>query len=170
MNPRKEKTDQPMASENTTFHFSLANTKADPDYHSLPRLLRQMADRIDELGDDAIVRDLRFELDEYVDDPLYNPEEEVLAPSLTVFYSRQTEGRGAASNQKTTTDDYTMNYFSTTVPEEGSGGCGVPKLLRRVAGRLDELGDDSVVYNVIMHAESDAHSANTYRFKEYTDD
>jgi hypothetical protein len=157
-----------------TFHFSLANSKADPDYHSLPRLLRQMADRIDELGDDATVRDLRFELDEYVDDPLYNPDEEELAPSLTVFYSRQTEGCSATNSQNATLDDYTMSYFSTTNSEAGSGRCGVPKLLRRVAGRLDELADDSVVYSLIMHAEPAdegfAHSANTYHFKKDDDD
>jgi hypothetical protein len=153
-------------SDDATFHFSLANSKADPDYHSLPRLLRQMADRIDELGD-AVVRDLRFELDEYVDDPLYNPDEDELAPSLACFYSRQ-------GVQETTMADYTMSYFSMMNPVEEPGRCGVPKLLRRVAGRLDELSDDSVVYNLIVHTEPAddgfAHSANTYHFKKNDDD
>jgi hypothetical protein len=176
MNPRKKNTDIDIAFSNdrTACHFSLVNSKGNPYYRNLPILLRSMADRIDELGDDAIVRDLRFELDEYVDDPLYNPEEEELTPSLTVFYSRQTEGSWAANSQKATTDDYTKSYFSTTLHQVGSGSCGVPDLLRGVAGRLDERQDDFVVSDLILHSESTdegaSHSANTYRFKEYTDD
>jgi hypothetical protein len=167
MNPLERNADITF-SDHATFHFSLMNSKSGPYYHSLPILLRGMADRIDELGEDAIVRDLRFEPDEYVDDPLYNPDEEELAPSLTVFYSRQSEGSSAENSQKATTDDYIKSYFSTTLHQVGSEGCGVPKLLRGVAERLDEHLDDFVVSDLILHTEltdeGSAYSVNTYRF------
>jgi hypothetical protein len=44
--------------EYTTLHFSLANPRADPDYYSAPKLLRRVAEHIEELGDDVIVNDL----------------------------------------------------------------------------------------------------------------
>jgi hypothetical protein len=172
MNPRKKNADVDITFfDHATFHFSLINSKGGPYYHSLPILLRGMADRIDELGEDAIVRDLRFELDEYVDNPLYNPDEEELAPALTVFYSRQPD---AGNSQKATTEDYAKSYFSATLHDDGSGSYGVPTLLRGVAARLDQHLDDSVVSDLILHTESagkeSAYSANTYLFKENDDD
>jgi hypothetical protein len=46
-----------------------------------------------------------------------------------------------------------MNYLSITNPEEGPDRYSVPKLLRRVADRIDELGDDVVVNDLILHIE-----------------
>jgi hypothetical protein len=63
-----------------------------------------------------------------------------------------------------------MNYFPMTNSEGEPGRRSVPKLLRRVADRLDELGDDVTVFNVIMHTEPDSEglspSANTYYSRE----
>jgi hypothetical protein len=55
-------------------------------------------------------------------------------------------------------------------PEGEPGRRSVPKLLRRVADRLDELGDDVVVFRLILHTEPDGEgfspSANTYYSRE----
>jgi hypothetical protein len=47
----------------------------------------------------------------------------------------------------------TMNYLSITNPEGESDRYSVPKLLRRVADRIDELGDDVIVNDLILHIE-----------------
>lgn len=39
-------------------HFSMTNPEGEPDRYSVPKLLRRVADRIEELGDDVIVNDL----------------------------------------------------------------------------------------------------------------
>jgi hypothetical protein len=63
-----------------------------------------------------------------------------------------------------------MNYFSMMNPEGEPCRGSVPKLLRRVADRLDELGDDAVVFSMIAHTEPDvegfAPSVNTYYSRE----
>jgi hypothetical protein len=63
-----------------------------------------------------------------------------------------------------------MNYFSMTNPEEGSDRFSVPKLLRLVADRIDELGDDVIVNDLILHIEVTAEgylpSINVYYYYE----
>jgi hypothetical protein len=56
----------------------------------MPKLLRRLADCIDELGDDVIVRDLLLEWRRGVDPKTYEFDEE-LGPSITVYYNRETE-------------------------------------------------------------------------------
>jgi hypothetical protein len=46
-----------------------------------------------------------------------------------------------------------MNYLSITNPEEEPDRYSVPKLLRRVADRIDELGDDVIINDLILHIE-----------------
>jgi hypothetical protein len=155
MNPRREKA---MISEQTTNEFSLSNPMADPDYYSVPKLLRRLADHPNKFGDDMVMRDLQLEWGKYRD-PETNECNERLGPSITVYCSRR-EAMSAAK----------MNYFSMMNPQ-GEPGCrSVPKLLRRVADRLDELGDDAVVFDLITHTESTgegfAPSVNTYYSRE----
>jgi hypothetical protein len=45
------------------------------------------------------------------------------------------------------------NYLSITNPEEEPDRYSVPKLLRRTADRIDELGNDVVVNDLILHIE-----------------
>jgi hypothetical protein len=63
-----------------------------------------------------------------------------------------------------------MNYFSMTNPEGEPDRYSVPKLLRRVADRVDELGDDVIVNDLILHIEVTAEgylpSINVYYFHE----
>ena len=159
MSPRREKTDARMIPEHTTDGFSLANPRADPGYYSVPKLLRRTADHLDELGDDVTVRDLRLQWEEYLDPQTYKFDEE-LGPTVTVDWPDRREA----------TPPKPANYFSTTTPEEEPGRRSVPKLLRRVADRLDELGDDAVVNDLILHTEPTgegfAPSANTYYGRE----
>ena len=158
MNPRREETDTTMIPEHTTNEFSLTNPIADPDYYSVPKLLRRLADHPEEFGDDTTVRDLLLELGEYKD-PETHEYYERLWPSITVYCSRRETALAAK-----------MNYFSMTNPEGEPGRYSVPELLRRVAGRLDELGDDATVSSLITHAEptreGGAPSANTYYTRE----
>jgi hypothetical protein len=42
----------------TVNYFSMTNPEGEPDYYSVPKLLRRVADRIDELGDGVIIKDL----------------------------------------------------------------------------------------------------------------
>jgi hypothetical protein len=46
-----------------------------------------------------------------------------------------------------------MNHFSMTNPEDEAERYSVPKLLRRVADRIDELGDDVIINDLILHIE-----------------
>jgi hypothetical protein len=157
LNPRREKADTTMISERTTDGFSLANPIADPDYCGVPKLLRRAPDHLDELSD-VTVRDLWLEWSKYRDPETHECYEK-LWPMITVNWP---DRREAPPNP--------MNYFSMTAPEEVSDRCGVPKLLRRVAGWLDGLGDDAVVFDVIVHTEPDGQgfspSANTYYSRE----
>jgi hypothetical protein len=63
-----------------------------------------------------------------------------------------------------------MNYFSMTNPEEEPDRYSVPKLLRRVADRIDELGDDVIVNDLILHIEVTAEgylpSINVYYYEK----
>jgi len=85
----KDQTDTRMA-EYTTFHFSLANPRVDPDYYSVPKLLRRVADHIDDLGDNATVGNLLLEWGEHIDPETYESDDK-LGPTVTVFYSRGNE-------------------------------------------------------------------------------
>jgi hypothetical protein len=49
-----------------------------------------------------------------------------------------------------------MNHFSMMNPEGEPGRYSVPKLLRGVADRIDELGDDVIVNDLILHIEVNA--------------
>jgi hypothetical protein len=159
MSPRREKTDTTMIPEHTTEGFALANPIADPDYYSVPKLLRRTADHLDELGDDVTVCDLRLGWGKYRDPETHECYEK-LWPTITVNWPDRREAPPPDP----------MNYFSMTNPEGGSGRGSVPKLLRRVADRLDELGDDAAVFRLIMHTEPTgegfAPSANTYYGRE----
>jgi hypothetical protein len=147
-----------MISEYARDGFSLANPIADPDYYSVPKLLRRVADHIDELGDDVTVRDLRLDWDEYRDPETQQCYEE-LWPTITVNWP----------DRRKTTPPKLADSFSTT-PEGEPGRGSVPKLLRRTAGHLDKLGDDAAVSSLIMHTEPTgegfAPSANTYYSRE----
>jgi hypothetical protein len=134
--------DTTMIPEHTTDGFSLSNPGADPDYDSVPKLLRRTADHLEELGDDAAVRDLRLQWEEYRDPQTHECNEE-LGPTVTVDWPDRREAMPPDP----------MNYFSMTNPEWEPDRCSVPKLLRSVAERLDELGDDAVVFSLIMHTE-----------------
>jgi transposase len=57
--------------------FSLSNPIAEPDRYSVPKLLRRVADRIDELGNDVIVNDLILPIE---------PTGERYLPSINVYY------------------------------------------------------------------------------------
>jgi hypothetical protein len=63
-----------------------------------------------------------------------------------------------------------MSYFSMTNPEEEPDYYSVPKLLRRVADRIDELGDDVIINDLILHIEVNAEgylpSINVYYYHE----
>jgi hypothetical protein len=63
-----------------------------------------------------------------------------------------------------------INYLSITNPEEGPDRYSVPKLLRRVADRIDELGDDVIINDLILHIEVGAEgylpSINVYYYYE----
>jgi hypothetical protein len=148
-----------MIPEHTTEGFSLSNPGADPDYYSVPKLLRRTADHLEELGDGVIVRDLRLEWGEYRD-PQTDECKEELGPTISVDWPDRREAPPPDP----------MNYFSMTNPEGEPGRSSVPKLLRRVADRLDELGDDAVVFDLITHTEPTgqgfAPSANTYFGRE----
>jgi hypothetical protein len=155
--PRREKA---MIPEHATDDFSLSNPMADPDYYSVPKLLRRLADHPDEFGDDTVVRDLRLEWSKYRDLET-NECNEQLGPSIIVYCSRRDAMSAANAN---------MNYFSMMKPEGESGRGSVPKLLRRVADRLEKLGDDAVVFSMITHTEPTgegfAPSVNTYYTRE----
>jgi hypothetical protein len=146
-----------MIPEHTTDGFALANPIADPDYYSVPKLLRRAADHLDELND-VTVRDLWLEWSKYKD-PETHEYYEKLWPMITVNWPDRRE----------TMPPRPANYFPMTNPE-GDPGHSVAKLLKRVAGRLDELGDDAVVSDLIMHTEPDGEgfspSANTYYSRE----
>jgi hypothetical protein len=83
--PRREKA---MIPEHVTDDFSLSNPMADPDYYSVPKLLRRLADHPDEFGDDTVVRDLRLEWSKYRDLET-NECNEQLGPSIIVYCSRR---------------------------------------------------------------------------------
>jgi hypothetical protein len=145
-----------MISEYRRDQFSLSNPIADPDYYSVPKLLRRVADHLEELGD-VPVRDLWLELDVYKD-PETHEYYEKFWPSITVNWPDRRE-----------TPPKPPSSFSTD--SEGEPGLdSIPKLLRRVAGHLDELGDDATVSSLITHTEptreSCAPSANTYYTRE----
>jgi hypothetical protein len=76
--------------EYTTFHFSLANPRNDPDYYSVPKLLRRVADHIEKLGDDVTVGNLILGWVEHIDPETYESDDK-LGPSVTVYYSRNAE-------------------------------------------------------------------------------
>jgi hypothetical protein len=76
--------------EYTTLHFSLTNPRADPDYYSVPKLLRQVAEHIEELGDDVTVGNLLLEWGEHLDPETYEFDKE-LGPTVTVYYGRETK-------------------------------------------------------------------------------
>jgi hypothetical protein len=158
MSPSREKTATAMIPEHTTNEFSLSNPIADPDYYSVSKLLRRLADHPEEFGDNTIVRDLLLECEEYKD-PDTHEYYEKLWPSITVYCSR----RETTLTPKT-------SYFPMTNPDAEPGHRSVPKLLRRVADRLDGLGDDAAVLDLIMHAGPAggdcAPSANTYYTRE----
>jgi hypothetical protein len=139
--------------------FSLLNPIADSDYYSVPKLLRRVADHLDGLGDMPVSHDLWLEWSEDKD-PETGEYYEELRPMITVNWP----------NRRKTTPPKPPNCFSTTTPEEESGHHCVPKLLRRVADHLDELGDDAAVSDVITHTEPTgegfAPSANTYYGRE----
>jgi hypothetical protein len=63
-----------------------------------------------------------------------------------------------------------MNYFSMTNPEAEPGRYSVPKLLRWVADRIDELGDDVIINDLILHIEPTGEgylpSINVYYYYE----
>jgi hypothetical protein len=59
-------------------YFSMTNPEGEPDYYSVPKLLRRVADRIDELGDDVVVFDLVLHIEVTADG---------YAPSINVYYS-----------------------------------------------------------------------------------
>jgi hypothetical protein len=158
--PQREKIDTTMISEHTRDGFSLSNPIADPDYYSVPKLLRRTADHLDELGDHVVtVRDLRLEWSEYRDPETHECNEK-LWPTITVNWPDRRE----------TTPPKPPNYFSTTTPEKESSRRSVPKLLLRMADHLDELGDDAVVFDLVAHTkptgEGYAPSANTYYGRE----
>jgi hypothetical protein len=62
-----------------------------------------------------------------------------------------------------------MNYLSITNPEEEPDRYSVPKLLRRVADRIDELGDNVIINDLILHIEVTAEgylpSINVYYYR-----
>jgi hypothetical protein len=151
------KSDTTMIPERKTNEFSLSNPMEDTDYFSVSKLLRRLADHPEKFGDDMTVRDLLLEWGEYRD-PQTNEYNEQLGPSITVYCSR----REAIAAK--------MNYFPTTNPEGEPDRYSVPKLLRRVADRIDELGDDAVIFDLIVHTEPDGEkvspSANTYYGRE----
>jgi hypothetical protein len=155
MSPRREKTDTTMFPEHTTDGVLLSNPRADPGYHSVPKLLRRTADHLDEeLGEGVTVRDLLLEWKDYLDPQTYEFDEEQ-GPGLNVYWPDRRE----------TKPPDPMNYFSTTNPEDGTGH-RAPNLLRRVADHLDELGDNVIVHELMLHIEPTgeglAPSANTY--------
>jgi hypothetical protein len=158
MNPRREKVDTTMISEYARDGFSLSNPIADPDYYSVPKLLRRAADHLEELGDVVTVRDLRLDWGEYRDPETHECYEE-LWPTIAVNWP---DRREAASPKP-------ADSFSTNSDGE-SGRGSVPKLLRRIAGHLDELGDDVAVSSLIAHTgptgDGFAPSANTYYSRE----
>jgi hypothetical protein len=51
------------------------------------------------------------------------------------------------------TDTAMVNFLSITNPEDEPDRYSVPKLLRLVADRIDELGDDVIVNDLILHIE-----------------
>jgi hypothetical protein len=51
---------------------------------------------------------------------------------------------------KETMDAYTTNHFSLANPEGEPDRCSVPKLLRRVADRIEARGDDVVVGDLLL--------------------
>jgi hypothetical protein len=72
-----------MIPERMTNEFSLSNPRLDPDYYSVPKLLRRLADHPEEFRNDTTVRDLRLDWGEYRD-PHTNERNERLGPSITV--------------------------------------------------------------------------------------
>jgi hypothetical protein len=64
-------------------YFSMTNPEGEPDRYSVPRLLRRVADHINELGDDVIVNDLILHIEVTTEGYL---------PSLNVYYYRREKG------------------------------------------------------------------------------
>lgn len=73
----------------TTLCFVLANPWDDPENFSVPKLLRRVADYLDEIGDTE-VHDLLLYWDQYVDWRTHTFDEE-LTPRIKVYYSRDIE-------------------------------------------------------------------------------
>jgi hypothetical protein len=67
-----------------------------------------------------------------------------------------------------------MNYLSITNPEDEPDRYSVPKLLRLVADRIDELGDDVIVKDLILHIEVTAEGylpfINVYYYHDEKDE
>lgn len=74
----------------TTNHFSLANPIGEPNFRSLPKLLRRVAERIEARGDDVVVGDLLLDWGKPLDPETYRLDPE-LGPAITVYYSRETK-------------------------------------------------------------------------------
>jgi hypothetical protein len=82
-----DQTDTPMT-QGTTECFLLANPWADPENYNVPKLLRRVADYLDELGDDVIVDDLMLYWDRYADWRTKEFDDE-LTPRIKVYYHRR---------------------------------------------------------------------------------
>jgi hypothetical protein len=61
-------------------YFALSNPEAEPDFYSMPKLLRRLADYIEELGDDVVVRDINLHT---------KVTAEGYEPTLVVYYRRE---------------------------------------------------------------------------------
>jgi hypothetical protein len=68
------------------------------------------------------------------------------------------------------TDTVMVNYLAITNPEDEPDRYSVPKLLRLVADRIDELGDGVIVNDLILHIEVTGEgylpSINVYYYHE----
>jgi hypothetical protein len=66
--------------EFSTLCFGLANPVGDPDFYSVPKLFRRVADHLDKLGDDVVVSDVNLHTKITADG---------YEPSIVVYYRRE---------------------------------------------------------------------------------
>jgi hypothetical protein len=64
----------------SSYHFSISNGLEGRDGHGVPVLLRLIADHLEVLGNDLVVRDITFRVIDTADDPGIG--------EMTVYYDR----------------------------------------------------------------------------------
>jgi hypothetical protein len=148
--------------------FSLSNAFAETDVGNVPKLLRRIADLVDELGD-VKVDDMVLDFKEYTNASI---------PYITIYSSRpdpvETQPRpeggaeghahdaGAekytpdvmrpARETETESQEQTIHHFTLKDQRNQPGYLSRPRLLRQTANAIEELGEIEV-HHLVLHQE-----------------